>query len=162
MIISITGNVNYHITLDPTVWIFDDRKILFENAFNNDMSSAPTQSEADKTEQRWGREVYQEKVKPPVHQTMKRFDKKEILSSSYVIPIIDFLNNAEIKKDATSVALITDLGEKSISIQELENSFLLFAIEGKPIKDHGPVQLYFKDGSNRDNPIKGIQEIRIV
>lgn len=162
MIVPITGNVTYNITLDPTVWIFDDRKILFENAFKTDTNKETKQSEASKTEQRWGREVYQEKVKPPVHNTVKRYDKKEILSSSYVIPINDFLINAEIKEDATKVTLVTDQGEQSITIQQLENSYLLFAIKGKPVRDRGPVQLYFKDGSNQDNPIKGISEIKIV
>ncbi len=35
MIIQIKGNVKYPITLDPSVWIFDDRKILLEDAFKD-------------------------------------------------------------------------------------------------------------------------------
>ncbi|MDY0408070.1 hypothetical protein [Paracerasibacillus soli] len=34
MIVQLTGNITYPITLDPTVWIFDDRKIKLEEAFN--------------------------------------------------------------------------------------------------------------------------------
>lgn len=35
LIIQIKGNVKYPITLDPSVWIFDDRKILLEDAFKD-------------------------------------------------------------------------------------------------------------------------------
>ncbi|WP_250130006.1 hypothetical protein [Jeotgalicoccus sp. WY2] len=31
MIIQLTGNVRYQITLDPSTWIFDDRKIKIED-----------------------------------------------------------------------------------------------------------------------------------
>lgn len=33
MIIQLKGKVTYPITLDASVWIFDDRKIIFEEAF---------------------------------------------------------------------------------------------------------------------------------
>lgn len=33
MIVQLKGNVQFPITLDPTVWIFDDRKIKLEEAF---------------------------------------------------------------------------------------------------------------------------------
>src|SRR5690625_6189198 len=33
VIVQLAGNVGYPITLDPTVWIFDDRKVLLEEEF---------------------------------------------------------------------------------------------------------------------------------
>lgn len=161
MIVPIRGNVTYKITLDPTVWIFDDRKILLEEAFDDSSIKEERRTEADKTEERLGKELYQQKVKPPVNQSIKRFSKEELLSNSYVIPIIDFFNNAEPKSDASKAMLVTNHTEEEISLEQLKNSYLLFAIDGKPVREDGPVQLFFKDGSNKNNPIKGISEIII-
>ena len=35
MIIQLTGNVRYQITLDPSTWIFDDRKIVLEDLLSH-------------------------------------------------------------------------------------------------------------------------------
>ena len=35
MIVQVNGNVKFPITLDPSVWIFDDRKVLLEEYLQN-------------------------------------------------------------------------------------------------------------------------------
>ena len=45
MIIPLTGNVRFSITLDPSVWIFDDRKIQFEEAFTKDRKEEKDETE---------------------------------------------------------------------------------------------------------------------
>ncbi|QDP40051.1 hypothetical protein [Radiobacillus deserti] len=159
MIVEIEGKVKYPITLDPTVWIFDDRKIELEQAFKPDLSQENTADELEIASTRFDREVYQEKVKPPVHRTVAKHNRKDLLKKSYVMPILDFLNTAEIESDATRVELVTKNGKESISIDQLKNSFLLFSNEGKPLTEDGPIHLYFKDGSNQKYPIKGITRI---
>ncbi|WP_077325937.1 hypothetical protein [Virgibacillus siamensis] len=162
MIVPILGNVTYKITLDPTVWIFDDRKVLFEEAFLDEKEKDNTKEEELKqASERWDRAVYQQKINPPINQSISRFEREKILVNSYVMPIKDFVEYAESGNDATDVTLKTKHGDVEITLDQLLNCYLLFAIDGKPVKTDGPVHLFFKDGSNKDNPITGIEKIII-
>lgn len=162
MIIQLTGNVNYSITLDPTVWIFDDRKIILEEAFSDQKNDNNTEvDELEIAANRWSQEVYQQRVRPPVNKSITKFEREKILKNSYVMPIYEFLSHAEVKPGATDVTLVTVSKKIDITLPELEDSYLLFAVKGKPVKNDGPVHLYFKDGSNQDQPITGIQKIII-
>lgn len=162
MIVQLAGNVNYAITLDPTVWIFDDRKVLLEEAFVEQKDEEHTEvDELEMAANRWSQEVYQQRVRPPVNKSITRFERDKILKNSYVMPIYEFLSHAEVKPDSTDVTLTTINGDVNITLSELQACYLLFAVSGKPVKSDGPVHLYFKDGSNQDNPITGIQKITI-
>lgn len=162
MIVQLTGNVNYNITLDPTVWIFDDRKILFEEAFKGESANPKnTGDKLDRAADRFNREVYRASVKPPVNKSITKFEREKILKNSYVMPLQEFLSHAEIKSDSKDATLTTKNGQINISLRELQECYLLFAIKGKPITEDGPVHLFFNDGSNKDNPITGIQKITI-
>lgn len=158
MIVPLIGNVTYPITLDPTVWIFDDRKILLEDAFSENDNENEEADELDEAAQRWERAIHQH-IKPPVNKSISRFEGEKILKNSYVMPILDFLNNAEIKSEAEHATLVTENEDIKITLDELRNCYLLFALNGKPLKEDGPVHFYYKDGSNRDNPIKEVQKI---
>lgn len=160
MIIQITGNVNYTITLDPTVWIFDERKVLLDDAFSSE-SNEVEKNKLDKIVNRWHEEVYQQNTSPPVNKGLNRIEREQALSQSFVMPIDDFLENAEMKSDAKNVTLKTIKGKITVPLINFQNCYLLFAINGKPIKDDGPVHIYFKDGSNKDHPIKGVKKIII-
>lgn len=161
MIVPITGNVTYAITLDPTVWIFDDRKVLLDEAFTVNADPTTDTDEAEKAAQRWERAVYPQHMKPPVNKSISRHEGEKFLQNSYVMPIIDFVENAEIKPDATGATLVTKDGDKQISLSELKYCYLQFANKGKPLKDDGPVYFYFNDGSNKDAPIKNVSKIII-
>lgn len=163
MIVQLTGNVNYNITLDPTVWIFDDRKILLEEAFNNagEEVSNNDNDELGRAADRFNREIYRTSVKPPVNKSITRFEREKILKNSYVMPLQEFLTHAEVKPDSKDATLTTVNGLINIPLLQLEECYLLFALKGKPVTEDGPVHLYFKDGSNKDNPITGIQKITI-
>jgi hypothetical protein len=118
-IILITGNVKFNITLDPTIWIFDDRR--FELA--------------------------------------DRITETEGLA----IEIEPFILHAEPAENTTKAVCHLEDGENiTISLATLLSSYLCFAIDGKPVKDGGPALLYFADGSNKENPIKGIKQIELV
>lgn len=161
MIVQIKGKVTFSITLDPTVWIFDDRKILLEEAFTENKNQTEEDNELEKASQRWSRAVNQQKINPPVNKSISRLEGEKILTNSYVMPIIEFLENAEIKSDAKDATLVTTEGEKEISLAELRDCYLLFALKGKPLTEDGPVHLFYKDGSNKEAPIKGINKIVI-
>src|SRR5690625_4348311 len=162
MIIQLKGQVEFPITLDPTVWIFDDRKVLLEDAFNQQVEEVNrSDDELEKAADRFNREVYRTSVKPPVNKSITRFEREKILKNSYVMPLQEFLLHAEVKPDSKDVTLTTVNGLINISLHKLEECYLLFAIKGKPVTEEGPVHLYFKDGSNKDSPITGITKITI-
>ncbi|AIF43882.1 hypothetical protein [Virgibacillus sp. SK37] len=161
MIVPIIGNVSYSITLDPTVWIFDDRKILLEEVFENKLSEADETDEIEKASKRWEKELDPQFSKPPVNRSIKQFEREKILTSSYVMPLKDFINNAEIKTDAVNATLLTENGDYNLSIDELKAGYFLFALDGKPLKENGPVHFLYQDGSNFTGPIVGIKKIVI-
>ncbi|HLS20175.1 MAG TPA: hypothetical protein VK056_00745 [Bacillota bacterium] len=152
MIVQIKGKVKYAITLDPTVWIFDKRKIVFEELFDQEKQK---QRELERHKKE---EAFNAK-NPPVNRNIKRERGEELLANSYAMPIEEFLANAEVESDATYAVIQTTFGDEKITLEQLQDCYLLFSYKGKPLKDDGPVYLYFKDGSNKDNPIKGVQQI---
>ena len=158
MIIQLSGKVKFPITLDASVWIFDDRKITLDNAFTKQTEEEPV-DELEKAAERFNLEIYAQKIKPPVNKSINRFEREQILKNTYVMPIYEFIKNAEVDSDVTNVTLTTTNGPVEISLAELESSQFLFSVEGKPVKEDGPVHLYFGDGSNKDKPIKGISKI---
>jgi len=162
MILPIVGNVTYSITLDPTVWIFDNRKILLEEAFSDGIKNKPENNEAKKAAERWNRALHPEYSKPPVNPNISKSEGEEILKNTYVMPIREFLETAELKPDAKKATLeINDSEDVVIPLGDLKEGYFLFAVEGKPLKDDGPVYFYYRDGSNLDNPIKNIKKIVI-
>lgn len=160
MIVPITGNVTYSITLDPTVWIFDDRKILLEEAFSSKGNQDETEDEElKKASERWDRAIEKD---PPVNKSISRMEGNKILENSYVMPIRYFLDNAEINSKAKTATLVTKDEDVEMSLLDLQNSYFLFSVEGKPLKEDGPVHLYYMDGSNKEDPIKNVTKIIIV
>ena len=164
MIIQIKGKVKFPITLDPSVWIFDDRKIIFEDAFSDEpKNEEPKEDPIEKTDRILNQELYtpEKSYKPPVNRSLHKFRKDKVLEYSYVMPIEEFVKNAEIEESASRAILKTNGDDVVISTEQLESAYLHFADHGKPLKEDGPVHLYFGDGSNKDNPIKGVKEIII-
>src|SRR5690625_1463239 len=161
MIVQLMGKIHFPITLDPSVWIFDDRKIILEEAFT-ERKSEVKKDDAQRTAEMFDQEVYsQTKIRPPVNKSIKRFDREKILTESYVMPLKQFIANAEVTDDATKARLITDTEHIIISLEQLMNAYALFSNKGKQLKVDGPIHLYFGDGSNRDKPFKGIKQIVI-
>jgi hypothetical protein len=160
MIIPLTGNVTYSITLDPTVWIFDDRKILLEEAFSESAAERTKSNETEAAAKRWERAIHQQ-YKPPVNKSISKFEGEKILKNSYVMPIRDFVQHAQIKENAREATLVANNKEISITLDELKDCYLLFSVKGKPLKEDGPAHFFYRDGSNRDTPVKGVKKIII-
>lgn len=81
------------------------------------------------------------------------------------IELRPFLLNAEPKDGAHTVIIHRRVGENiQLSFQEVLNSYLCFAIDGKPIREDegGPALLYLSDGSNQDHPVGFIKTIEVV
>ncbi|WP_332647882.1 peptidyl-prolyl cis-trans isomerase [Lysinibacillus sp. 54212] len=162
-IIPIKGAVVYSLTLDPTVWIFDDRRLDLTTYF-------VTERAADNSEEKyladvgahWSREIMEGAVFPPTLKTERKFDRKGMLTGTFGMALSPFLKNAEIKPEATQVVFqCADGDEYAFSIEEAGTMIFKFSHEGKPLSEDGPVHVLFNDGSNVDNPIKNVVAIRV-
>lgn len=156
-ILPIEGNVKYKITLDPGVWIFDDRKVDLNNYFISKTEKEDELAAYTKNiSAHWDREIREGAVFPPTLKTEKKFEKEKLINGSFGIAFKHFLKNAEPGDDA-SVCLI-ETKDKTIEVPLHEaNTFILaFSYNGKPLKEDGPVHIYFDDGSNQNKPIKHI------
>jgi hypothetical protein len=161
-IIVLSGKVKYTITLEPTVWIFDDRKVDLTTYFST--TSNPTNDLEEYTKsisKHWDREITEGAVYPPTLKTEKKYEKEKVLTGSFGIPFQPFLKNAEPDENAAALVIKTATSEHEISLDKAMNLILGFSNVGKPLSEDGPVHVYFGDGSNLQNPIKNVREFII-
>lgn len=161
-IVMIKGKVNYNITLDPSVWIFDDRKIDLNTYFQTEISERNELEEYTKEISRhWDREIMEGAILPPTITTEKKYVKESVLTGSFAIPLKPFLMNASPLEDAIKLIIVSE--DKNVELN-LETAFKLiigFSKNGKPLTEDGPIHIYFGDGSNQKKPIKNVKEFRI-
>lgn len=161
-IILVKGNVKYPLTLDPGVWIFDDRKVDLTTYFDQKQEEVnELEAYTKSVSEHWDREIKEGAIFPPINKSVKIFEKEKILNGTFAIPVKYFIQNAEPNGGATTVTFITGEGEQSLTLEEVSNGLFGFSNNGKPLIENGPVHFYFGDGSNKDNPITGIQGIII-
>ena len=131
-ILPLNGKTKFSLTLDPTVWIFDDRKVDLTTYFA-EARNAEDEDEKylDAVGKHWSREIMEGAVYPPTLKTERKFDRKGMQTGTFGMVLAPFIKNAEP------------------------------ADEGKPLKDGGPVHVLLADGSNVDNPITHVTAIRI-
>ncbi|WLR53626.1 peptidyl-prolyl cis-trans isomerase [Mesobacillus subterraneus] len=157
-IIPIKGKVKYKITLDPGVWIFDDRKVDLNTYFSEDQERGDDLEEYTKSvSKHWDREIMEGAVYPPTLKTEVKFEKEKVLNGTFGIPFKPFLVNSEPEQTANNVVI--EYGENdqlSLSLEEASGLILGFSENGKPLKEDGPLHAYYKDGSNKENPIKNV------
>ncbi|ADH99129.1 hypothetical protein Bsel_1619 [[Bacillus] selenitireducens MLS10] len=155
--VRIIGNVSFRLTLDPGVWIFDDRRVHMENVFT-DRAEAQVISEAEKMARAWNRQ--RTGKKPQSNQNIVHIDRKDLTEHSLGIPLEPFLQNASPSEDAKSLIVRQEDGhEERISLTEAMSAILAFSEKGKPLKETGPVHFYYGDGSNHHNPIQNVTEL---
>lgn len=157
-IIPIKGKVKYKITLDPGVWIFDDRKVDLNTYFSEDQERGNALEEYTKSiSKHWDREIMEGAVYPPTLKTEVKFEKEKVLTGTFGIPLKPFLVNAEPEQTAKNVVI--EYGENdqvSLSLEKASGLILGFSKDGKPLKEDGPLHVYYQDGSNKENPIKNV------
>lgn len=161
-IISFKGKVKYPITIDPSVWIFDDRRIDLSAYFEKEHVQIDEEEEYKKSiSKHWDREIREGAVFPPTLKTERKFEKEKVLTGTFGMPLAPFIQNAEPDESANTLVIETDQDEFSFSIEKAKEFILQFSINGKPLREDGPVYVIFGDGSNRENPIKNVNAFRI-
>ncbi|MBN6186077.1 peptidyl-prolyl cis-trans isomerase [Aneurinibacillus sp. BA2021] len=159
-VITINGNVAFAITIDPSVWIFDDRKFKMEDFFAS-IGEEPEETEDDslmKMGQQWDKELTQGVA--PTKKSEQLFVEKKRIVGDYGIKLEPFLKNAEVKPEAKALRCeLSDGSSITVPLADAYEAVLCFAIDGKPIREDGPVHLYYGDGRNMDAPIRGIVQL---
>lgn len=161
-IIFIEGKVDYNITLDPGVWIFDDEKVDLLTYFgapkNIEDTSQDLEDYTKKISKFWDREIQEGAVFPKTLKTEKKFLKEKLITGTFGIPLRRFLKNASPNQDATKLVIETEDDSITISLEQGYDAILAFSKDGKPITEDGPAHFYYGDGSNKDNPIKKLRK----
>jgi hypothetical protein len=161
-IIVLSGKVKYTITLDPSVWIFDDRRVDLTTYFSTTSNPSNDLEEYTKSvSKHWDREIMEGAVYPPTLKTEKKYEKEKVLTGSFGIPFEPFLKNAEPDESAAALVIKTATSQHEISLDKAKNLVLGFSKAGKPLSEDGPVHVYFGDGSNQHNPIKNVRQFII-
>ncbi|HEY2421809.1 MAG TPA: peptidyl-prolyl cis-trans isomerase [Neobacillus sp.] len=161
-IIVISGKVKYMITLDPGVWIFDDRRLDLTTYFFTEKGQADELEEYKKAvSKHWDREIMEGSTYPPTLKSEKKFEKEKVLTGTFGIPFKPFLDNSEPLPDASSLIISTTAGEIEIPLSEANELILGFSNQGKPLSADGPVYVYYGNGSNQKNPIKNVKEFKV-
>lgn len=162
-ILFINGKVRFPITIDPTVWIFDDRKVDLTTYFDETREeSSELETYLKHTSEHWDREIRDGAAFPPIQQSVKKYKKEQLINGTFGILLQPFLKNAEILEGATQVEIETTDSSITLPLETANQAILGFSKEGKPLREDGPVHLYFHDGSNRQNPIRNIRKFTII
>lgn len=162
-IIQLYGNVKFPITLDPSVWIFDDRKAELDTFFEEvTIENNGIEEYTKSISKHWDREIIEGAATPqPEKKTKKKLLKETLITGTFGIPFYPFLQNSEPDNEAKGIVIETRKQDYLIPIARGTDLILCFSDKGKPLKEDGPVHIYFKDGSNKDQPIKNVKSIKI-
>lgn len=162
-IIPFKGKVKFPITLDPGVWIFDDRRIDLDTYFTSPAEDFLSEEEAyTKTaSQFWDKEIREGAVLPPTIKSEKRYEKEKALNGTFAVPFEPFLKNAEPETDASRIVIETDDEEVIVSISNAASLLLAFSNKGKPFLEDGPIHVLITDGNKKEKTIQRVKAFRI-
>lgn len=160
---TIKGKIKFPITLDSGVWIFDDRRIDLDTYFENEEDSNLLADEeyTKSVSKFWDKEIREGAVFPPTIKSEKKYEKEKILTGTFGVPFEPFLKNAQPDPNAQSLVIETANEEITLPLEQADELILAFSKEGKPLREDGPVHVLFKDGSNRENPIRQVVSFRV-
>lgn len=141
MIFPITGKVRYSLTIDPTVWIFDERKIEVDQIGKATDDNAQEAYYA-KMGAAWDKGIT-EGSRTDHNKPMTREEKDAALRGTFAMPLAPFIQNAEVLDEATMLRFEgTETVE--LALHCLPELYLQFSKDGKVLTD-GPVHLLYQD-----------------
>jgi len=144
-VIVVKGAVSFPITLDPTVWVFDDRKFDLREYVEENGTTEQNQSKyLQGTGSQWDKEL-REGAQPPSERKSLAQERK-VLEGDYGIRLDPFITIAEPLPQATHVRLHREGAEPvELPISDARRAILQFAKDGKPIRENGPAYFYLPE-----------------
>lgn len=162
-VIVFKGAVSFPITLDPTVWVFDERKFdLSSYTGENDTDLSKQAKYLQGTGTQWDKELREGASLPSVRRSLA--EERKVLEGEYGIRLDPFITNAQPLPEATHVRLHREDQEAvTLPIAEARRAILQFSKAGKPITDNGPVYFYLPETLlAKDEPLKGITAMEFI
>lgn len=162
-VIVFKGAVSFPITLDPTVWVFDERKIdLRTYSGETDPHDHKQAQYLQGTGSQWDKELREGAQLPSERKSLA--EQRKVLEGDYGMPLDPFITNAAPLPEVTHVLLHRGAQEPvQLPIAEARRAILQFAKDGKPIREDGPVYFYMPETLlSKEAPITGITAIEFV
>lgn len=161
-VILMTGNISYKITLDPSVWIFDDRKIDLSRYTGVEDSSGYDDLQYIKgAGSQWDKELREGAQLPSESRSMIK--EREALTGDYAMRLSLFIDNAKPSADVTHVRIHREGAQPVVlTIEDARRAILQFAKDGKPIREGGPVLLYLPETWKNGEPIDAITTFEFI
>lgn len=137
MIFPINGKVRHQLTIDPTVWIFDERKVAIEK-IGQPADTSEQEAYYAKMGAAWDKGIM-EGSRTDHNRPMTRAEKEAALQGSFAMALAPFIRNAELLPEATAIRFE---GEETVELplEQLAEVYLQFSQDGKVLAD-GPVHL---------------------
>ncbi|MGE5702696.1 MAG: hypothetical protein ACM32O_09225 [Clostridia bacterium] len=159
----ITGAVNYKLTIDPSVWIFDDRKIdLSHYSGEEEQSSDDTKRYLQGTGAQWDKELKEGSLPPSERRSM--IQERKALEGDYAMRLQWFLDNAQPSANASFLRIHRESGEPiTLKLEEAKTAILQFSKDGKQLRERGPIYFYLPQmWKAKDEPIDGITALELI
>ncbi|WP_139489424.1 hypothetical protein [Brevibacillus dissolubilis] len=144
-VIMIKGLVTYSITLDPTVWVFDDRRFdLRTYAGETDEAEDERLAYIRGASDHWERELREGAQLPSERKSLA--EERQVLEGDYGVKLAPFIENAKPHPEANYVKIIREDAEPVLlPLEEARKAILQFSKDGKPIRERGPVYFYLPE-----------------
>jgi len=139
------GAVSFTITLDPSVWIFDERKFDLQTYDGKELQDVFDVNEyLEGTGSQWDKELKEGATPPSEKKSM--IEQRKALQGDYGMRLAPFIENAQPAPTVTSMRIWRENGESiTLPLSDAKRAFLQFAKDGKPIREGGPALFYLPE-----------------
>ncbi|OLS37339.1 hypothetical protein BTR22_07620 [Alkalihalophilus pseudofirmus] len=162
-VIFIEGNVDHPLTIDPSVWIFDERKVDLTTYFTEERIVEDKDEAYTKAiSAQWDKEIIEGSAPPNPNSNDNKiqYNKEELTTGSFGMPLAPFLQNVKPNQDVREVLVEQEGGTiQTIPLSEAMEMVAGFSKEGKPLIETGPIHLYYGDSRNREEPITHVRKL---
>ncbi len=153
-VIVFKGAVSYPITMDPSVWIFDERKIDLQAYQGEELQDMWDVNEyLEGTGSQWDKELKEGSTPPSERKSISMVEQRKALEGDYAMRLAYFIENAQPRANVTAMRILRESGEHvTLSLADAKRALLQFAKGGKPIREGGPALLYLPETWREKGP----------
>ncbi len=162
-VIVFKGAVSFPITLDPSVWIFDERKIDLRTYRGEEEQTDGRQSAyLQGTGSQWDKELREGATLPSERRSLA--EERKALEGDYGMRLAPFIDNANPLPEATHVRIHRHGQEPvTLPIEQARRAILQFSRDGKPLREDGPVYFFLPEWfASGEPPLKAITAFEFV